>query len=386
MPTPFTRTTRAVEADGSARQSWRLLGVLLLLAGWSAWFFGVPVAVYETSQSARLEADRAIHPIESAAAGRVVTFHLELGLEVEVGTILVELDSEKERRQIAEARQHLAGLTPQQEALRRQISAEEDAVRLSRATTRATSNQALARKAEAEAAMRYAADESARFDKLGSGLSELDRLRARAEAEQRRSATLAIDLDVTRVKNDQRTKESTARAHIEELRRELATVESEFATTTAAIEVLEQDIERRIIRAPVAGRIGAVSQNLKLGAFVKEGDRLGAIVPAGNLRATADFLPQHAIGRIVEGQPGRLRLDGFPWTQFGSVRVRVLRLESEPRDGRIRVELAVLGAPSTIPMQHGLPGTLEIEVERSTPATLVLRACGRVVGAPSLDP
>ena len=76
-------------------------------------------------------------------------------------------------------------------------------------------------------------------------------------------------------------------------------------------------------------------------------------------------------------------MDGFAWTQFGSVRARVTAVDAEPRDGRVRVELAVVGAPPSVPMQHGLPGTLEVEVERATPATLVLRACGRVVAKPS---
>jgi membrane fusion protein (multidrug efflux system) len=30
-----------------------------------------------------------------------------------------------------------------------------------------------------------------------------------------------------------------------------------------------------------------------------------------------------------------------------------------------------------VPMQHGLPGTIEVEVERISPAALVLRAVGR---------
>ena len=47
---------------------------------------------------------------------------------------------------------------------------------------------------------------------------------------------------------------------------------------------------------------------------------------------------------------------------------------SEVRDGQIRVELAFLTDPaSPIPFQHGLPGTVEVEVERVSPAALVRR-------------
>ena len=51
------------------------------------------------------------------------------------------------------------------------------------------------------------------------------------------------------------------------------------------------------------------------------------------------------------------------------------------RDGRIRVELAVnRHSASRIPMQHGLPGTVQVQVERISPASLVLRVVGRGFG------
>jgi membrane fusion protein (multidrug efflux system) len=383
MATPFFRTTRAVEADGSPRRLWSLAVVALLGAGWLAWFFGVPVGVYETSQSARLEVDRAIHPVEAAVAGRVVATRLKLSETVQAGEILVELEAEKEKRRLDEEQRRLAGLAPQREALHRQIAAEEDALRLSRQTSRTASNEARARKQEAEVASKFADDESARLSKIGNKLAALDVLRAQAEAEQRRSAAAALGLDVARVESDQLTRESQARAHIEQLHRDLADVESQVATTSAAVDVLAADIERHLVRAPVAGRVGAVLPTLQPGAFVKEGERLGAIVPSGELRVAAELTPASAIGRVREGQEARLRLDGFPWTQFGSVRARVVNVEAEPRDGHVRVELTVVGAPPAVPMQHGLPGRLEVEVERATPAVLVLRAAGRLVTPPS---
>jgi len=53
----------------------------------------------------------------------------------------------------------------------------------------------------------------------------------------------------------------------------------------------------------------------------------------------------------------------------------------EARDGQIRVELSMLSDPlSVIPLQHGLPGTIEVEVEQVAPVTLVLRAVGKRLG------
>jgi pyruvate-ferredoxin/flavodoxin oxidoreductase len=96
-----------------------------------------------------------------------------------------------------------------------------------------------------------------------------------------------------------------------------------------------------------------------------------------------EFLPPAALGRIRPGQPARLRLQGFPWTQYGSIGAMVSDVASEVRDGRVRVELVIdPRAASPIPLQHGLPGTVEVEVERVSPATLTLRAAGQLVAAP----
>ena len=84
------------------------------------------------------------------------------------------------------------------------------------------------------------------------------------------------------------------------------------------------------------------------------------------------------MGRIQTGQRARLRLEGFPWTEYGGVSATVSNVAGEPRSGRVRVELAVNPDPaSSIPLQHGLPGTIEVEVERVSPAVLLLRAAGR---------
>ena len=56
----------------------------------------------------------------------------------------------------------------------------------------------------------------------------------------------------------------------------------------------------------------------------------------------------------------------------------VSRVGSEPKDGQVRVELILQPTPGTrIPLQHGLPASAEVEVERVSPAGLVLDAAGR---------
>jgi membrane fusion protein (multidrug efflux system) len=81
---------------------------------------------------------------------------------------------------------------------------------------------------------------------------------------------------------------------------------------------------------------------------------------------------------VHTGQSARLRMFGFPWTKYGMLLAEVDRVGNEPKDGLIRVEL-VLRSPqrTNIPLQHGLPGSAEVEVERVSPFALVLDAAGR---------
>ena len=119
---------------------------------------------------------------------------------------------------------------------------------------------------------------------------------------------------------------------------------------------------------------------LALVGVAAAGFALAAIVPAGELRAVADYAPSAALGRVRRGQRAWLRLDGFPWTEYGKLAASVTSVASEPRSGLVRVELKVnpQSAP-LIPLQHGLPGKLEIEVERVAPVELALRAVGKLL-------
>ena len=62
----------------------------------------------------------------------------------------------------------------------------------------------------------------------------------------------------------------------------------------------------------------------------------------------------------------------------------VAKVASEPRSGQVRVELAIHpDSSSPIPLQHGLPGTVEVEVDRLSPAALILRIGGKLLARPT---
>ncbi len=335
------------------------------------------------TDKARLEVNLAVHPIEVPLIGKVVGNWLSLSKKVQAGDLLVELETTEYRLELEEERTRIAAFAAELEMLHSQIRVEQAAQQEERQASQAELDEARARYHESKVIARIAQEEANRFKRLHSKtyLSDIDHLKAQAEAQKYQAAANVRRLAIPRLELVQQTKVIDREAQIEELKRRITRLEGELKTGEAKLDKWQFEIERRRIRAPIAGYIGEVSE-LRIGVFVDEGDRLGAIVPEGKLKVIAYFLPSAALGRIKPGQPARLRVKGFPWTQYGIIPATVANVGSEAPDGRVRVELGIVQtSDSAIPAQHGLPASLEVEVERTSPAALLLRVVGRLLTA-----
>jgi membrane fusion protein (multidrug efflux system) len=384
MATTFSRTLRSLRADRSTRASLALAVGTLVLGAWTAWMLGARVPVYEATPTARLEVEQAAHPIQAPTGGRIESIAMHLGAEVAVGDVLAELDVSTQRLDLEQAKAHLAAIGPELVAAKRELAADEQAAVDVGQGAEATVAEARAKLAESEVALRLADEQVRRAEHLQSEgiMSKADLERAKADAESKRAIVEANRIAIGRIGATGRADTSDRRARREALARQIASLEGDELTTRAEMGRLENEVARRVVRATVAGKIAEVS-TVTPGSVVREGDRLGAVVPSGDLRIVAEFPPPRALGRIRVGQPARMRLEGFPWAQHGMVPARVSHVASEVRNGRIRVELEVLPSDIDVPLQHGLPGSLEVEVERTSPALLVLRAAGKAIeGSP----
>src|SRR5262249_42516771 len=259
MSATFSRTTRFL--DGERRGRW-LVALLLavVIAAWGVWFLFGRVACHETTAKARLEVSSAAHPIAAPVGGQIVLTRLTIGRSVQAGEVLLVLDAEAERAALRERQTRSAALIVRLRALSKEIAAEEVALREGQRAQRLAMEEIQAQVAAAAARLTFAeyqADVAARLRNQRAG-SEEDGRRAQAEAEAQRAALKALEQGNGRQEQDRAVQESDRKIRLAKLAREVADVESEKVCEEAAIARLEHEVERRTIRAPVAGQIGEV--------------------------------------------------------------------------------------------------------------------------------
>src|SRR5215472_769277 len=342
MTTPFARTFSRLLADHGLGQTWTLLATLAVLGGWCWWAARAHVTLYEVSPQARIELDSATYPIESPFTGRVAQTKLRVGESVHAGEMLVEIDPVPDQLHLKQEEEAVRGLGPELARLRAQIAAEERARSEEQKAAAVSEEEARNRIREAEAIVKYDEADLERTQKLRhEGLApEKDVEKAEAELSKQSAATSTLESAALRVTQDQSVRDRERDVRVARLNEEIATLETQRRTLTSGIDRSKYEIERREIRALVDGSIGE-SVLLRPGAVVQAGEKLASVVPSGRLLIVAQFPAQAAFGRIRAGQAARLRLDGFPWSEFGAVCANVSQVAQEIRDGNARVEFQI---------------------------------------------
>lgn len=375
MSVAFSRSMRSLSLSSNRGSAWGLILAVIILGLWTGWALLARISLYETSSDARLEAEHAAHPIAAPVAGRVIANHLAVGQQVRAGEVLVELDADTERLQLQEEQTQPAALSAQITSLRNEIESEERALNQARQTAHKAIDEARAQSREARAAAQFARTEAERLEPLHKGgfISDLDFLRAKSKADEQEAVADSRSIAVDRLEQEHLTAERDRQARIERLKSEITRIEAQLSTGRATLKRREHEVGMRQIQAPISGRVGEVAE-LHIGAVVNGGAKLGTIIPEGGIRAVAYFPPEAALGRIQSGQAALIKLEGFPWSQYGSLKGIVATVASETSEGRVRVELDILpDQVSSIPLQHGLPGTVEIEVNKASPLMLIIR-------------
>src|SRR5882757_6935872 len=314
MSTAFSRTARALANDGFRGSFVALTLAVVLLAAWLVWFLVAPIPRYEVTSTARLEVDQQIRPVQSPVLARVVTTNLQLGREVHAGDLLVELDSATERFQVQEETAHMTALTSEIASLQEQVKGTNQARGQEAKTSSIAQDQAAAKFQEAETLARLASEEAKRLEQLHKQdlIPRREYEQGQLEADSRRQAAGSLRLEASRLQQGQGTRERDRLVQTENLAGEIRKLEGEQATARASIDRLNYEVERRMIRAPISGKLAEVAE-LRPGGVVDETERLCAILPgevAGGGRVCAvGCFGEDSSGAAGEAAVGRVSMD-----------------------------------------------------------------------------
>lgn len=277
----------------------RLVGVSLSLAVFAAIAWAsiskvdeVAVAVGEIIPSEQ------VLPVRSLESGKIKNIWVKEGQQVKTGDNLLELDAEFSHKQV--------------ESLKKQVDAiAADIKRVSTATQ--GSYQARIKEAQIELTRLQ--------DNLKAAQRDVNRLRGLVGAVPRQDYDEARDKanDLTKNIAAQKTKirqleenyKSENLSQINQRQEELETLKRQ----------LQQAIEQRNqnkITAPISGQVYNLNINRSKGN-IQAGDELLSILPDGKEPLLEVYLPNQYRGFVDEGMKAKVKVDAFPYQEFGIV-------------------------------------------------------------------
>lgn len=385
MAYPFERTLRSLNGYESGTRVLLVVLVMLGVGGLVTWAVVAEVPIVKVSSQARIEPHNAVYRIEPPSAGRVIRSVMNLDEEVKEGDILIEFDTRAERLELEQSKATVAALEQELGVIREQIANKGSETSATGKVDEVAIKEAIEKEAELAPRHKLAQERAQLALKSPTGsISELEKLERATDVDALGFAKTAQSLAITRLKREQYVKGQTLTAQMLGLKREELRTTGQIRELKVQIDKLEYQIEKKHYRAPASGRLVDVAE-LGAGAFIADGQRLGTIVANdADVRVRARF-PKEVVGMIQPGQVAQLKLDGYPWTIYGTVPARVTRVGTEPGQqatpeaipNTVRVELDIeTPSDSRIQIRHGMTATVEVEIARVSPVALLMRSIG----------
>lgn len=382
----FARTMHLLSSE-RARGNAIALGLVVILLGlWGVWLATGKVTVQTVAKGARFEAEDPPLAVQPLVAGLVQFSDLRLGREVKEGDILVKLDTKDLELKKKDQTDALHGAEQALLALQDQLVSEEKARDAAKDVASQTSaaGMATAKMAGVQSENAKKQAEMVAAQLAANVASKFEELQRRGDSERTRAEYAAAVQRAVLEASSGRSQVMDRDTRIAALRLSLVTSRTARDHMRNELETTEHEISKRTITATISGTLAEISP-LAPGQNLAAGARVATIVPPTKLRVVASFSPEEAVGRVKTGQHVVLRVDNYPWAQYGTVDAVVDQVASESRDGMIRAEMHVSKENPQIPLMHGLTTQAEVDVERVSPLGLLLRMAGQM-SAPARAP
>ena len=378
MAVSFENTLRSLTVDSRRAGTFFIAGAAALLAVWTVLACTVELPLSVASVDGRVVA--AAEPIELTSRSNepIVEVAVRLGDRVDAGALLVRFDSVPLELDLDLLKQRAHKFADERASLHREMTSLDAAASHQADEQDRAMDKLRAHVGETEARVRHAEEAERIYTDLQSK-KQIDLLtlsQAHSNVEQGRKNIEADRAELLE-------KEAAKQRALNEAASNRARLEGEDAQLAGAIAELDPQIrqlQRRIdesrVRAPFAGRIGAIAQ-LTVGQSATPGAWLMTVVPERGYEFQSHFVAADAAGRVRVDQPARIEFFALPWTQYGLLDARVIRVGNEERDGRVEVDLE-LDRDSGLyqAVSHGLKGRATVLVEESTLARKLVNLLG----------
>lgn len=184
------------------------------------------------------------------------------------------------------------------------------------------------------------------------------------------------------------TLESDRRAVREASRQEELALEAEVVAARQALARLgsERDRKRigygqRTIRAPQAGVISRLHVTAP-GLMVSRGTVLAELTPRGRPMEFEAIVAPHDIGRIRADQAVLVKLDAYPYRQFGTIAGRVAFVAPDRGENGYRIRVAMAQPPPGMALRTGMTGSIDVLSPRRPLYRFVAERLGFLAAAP----
>ncbi|HZS45006.1 MAG TPA: HlyD family efflux transporter periplasmic adaptor subunit [Blastocatellia bacterium] len=221
------------------------------------------------------------------------------------------------------------------------------------------------------------------------GAGQVQAVRAR-EGDKVERGDIIVQLDGAELRgklNKLREQLMTSREQLRQLQASKGPV-AETLDRQNSIDRLESDIaatqlslDQTSVRAPITGLITKMDVR-STGVVVAAGQQIGAIAPAGARLVVEAQVSNRDIAFIEPGLPAKLKLDAFPYQDYGIVEGKVLTVSPDAQIDekigsyyKVTIESStdsVSAQGKTFPLKPGLSLTAEVVTERKSILNLIL--------------
>ena len=292
------------------------------------------------------------HQICAPRDGIVGAVKVRSGEKVLSGQELIDLDP---RDLEVESRSRLAAI----EAMKGEVSARRAEIEhLGKEVHPRERDEALAAVERAKLKFQQAESTATAFSRLGEA-SLASRLQVEQSEIERKLAVVAFEdaeREVQLVRARQKGQIEALSSEIQRLEKE---IESEEVRRSASLEAIKDSS----VRSPVEGIVTTSRVEEMPGRAVRAGDEL-LRVASGHPDRFEGALDDAARAVVRPDQYVKIRLDGYPWLIYGTLKGRVVRVsDRREQGGGFPAVIAIDTATAPGPLRDGMRGTARIVVD-----------------------